>query len=73
MEYPLKVREAAQWYLSRFGNRLRYVGTKDGYAYYKFSFPPNTELGFPPVFKFDGQNVEQINGFEALDIINSLS
>lgn len=73
MEYPSKVREAAQWYLARFGEHLRYIGTRNNCAYYKFSLPSDAELGFPPVFKFDGQNVEQINGFDALDIINSFS
>lgn len=71
MEYPSKVRKAAQWYLDRFGERLRYIGTKDNYAYYKFSFPNDMESGFPVVFKFDGFEVESINGFDALHIINS--
>ena len=71
MEYPSKVRQAAQWYLDRFGERLRYLGTKGDYAYYEFTFPSDMETRFPIVYKFDGDTVETINGYDALHTINS--
>lgn len=71
MEYPKIIRKAAQWYIDKFGERLHFLGTRDGYAYYSFYLPTDQEIGFPPVYKTDGHNVETIYGFDALHIINS--
>ena len=66
---PAKVKEAAQWYTERFGDRLSYLGKKDGKEYYRFSLPDNRMLGFPVVFQLNNGEVLEIGGVYAMDII----
>ena len=66
---PSAVRDAAEWYITRFGDRLSFLGESEGKEYYLYSFPDNLMLGFPAVFQFEDGEVLEIGGRLSLDII----
>ena len=73
MEVPAKVKRAARALIRQFGDNFRLLGEYDGRDAYVFVFPPDLETGFPVVYLYDGENVEEVTGFAALGIVTSFS
>jgi hypothetical protein len=72
MKTPKAVLEAASWLTEQFDGQLEYLGTYEGKE--AFVFNPTREdlcIGFPHTYLYEeGKPVEEITGFEALDILS---
>lgn len=70
-EIPQAVIEEAQGLIDRYGRCMDYLGKYKDADYYVFHFPDETITGFPFVYVYYRQKEEviEITGFDALDII----
>lgn len=66
---PDKVIQAAASFIEQFGNRLEYLGKEKDAKYYVFSFPDDMCLGFPFIYCLQNNEVTEISGFSALDVL----
>lgn len=73
MHIPEKVKVAAQSLVDMYGLSFDYLGKNDGADFYMFKFPDEDCTGFPFVYKLKNDNVSEVTGFEALDVIDHLS
>lgn len=71
---PEIVLKQAKGLIDLFGEKFKYLGVYQEKDVYLFCFPENKETGFPFVYLYDETNesVEEITGYEALDIIGEL-
>ena len=69
---PQIVKNAAKDLIEIYGDKFDYLGKFEGAEAYAFSFPENACTGFPFVYLVKDDKVEEISGFLALDIIDSL-
>lgn len=69
MKIPEPVKQAAQGLIDMYGFNIDYLGTYEGADVYMYHFPDDVDTGFPFVYLYDNDNVEEITDFEALDII----
>ena len=70
---PQIVKDAAKDLIEIYGDKFDYLGKFEGAEAYAFSFPEDSCTGFPFVYLVKDDKVEEISGFLALDIIDSLS
>lgn len=68
---PQTVLNAAKKLITRYDNRLAFIGKYNGQDVYVFSFPDDVEIGFPFLYLYDKeqQTAFEITGHNALDII----
>lgn len=66
-DIPHIVLEKAKEILLMDGGSIKHIGSLDGREVY-YAYVDGAETGFPSVFLFDGRDVEEIYGFEALNI-----
>ena len=71
-EMPIAVINEAQNLISHYGQHLEFLGVFSDAEYYTFRFPENSLTGFPYVYMYDlkTEDVLEITGFSALDIIS---
>lgn len=69
---PQIVKDAAKDLIEIYGDKFDYLGKFEGAEAYAFSFPEDSCTGFPFVYLVKDDKVEEISGFLALDIIDSL-
>lgn len=69
MNIPEQVKKAAGSLVEMYGLSFDYLGKYQGKDAFQYRFPNDTDTGFPFVYLFDGVNVTEVTGFEALDII----
>ena len=67
---PQIVLEKAQHILQIDGSFIKYLGKRKNVSVY-YSAVKDADTGFPFVYLFDGKNVEEKTGTEALDISRS--
>lgn len=74
-EIPIKVQSEAQHLINRYGQNLDYIGNFNEYEYYIYKFPEETITGFPFVYAYNSETEEvmEISGSRALDIIGELT
>lgn len=74
-EIPVKVQREAQHLINRYGQNLDYIGNFNEYEYYIYKFPEETITGFPFVYAYNSETEEvmEISGSRALDIIGELT
>lgn len=68
---PEQIVNAAQDLVGRFGNKLAFIGKQEGNSVYQFRFPDDVNTGFPILFLLKDDKVTEVNGFDALDILDS--
>ena len=74
MEVPAEVLEAASELVAQYGPSLKHLGVLDGKEVFVFMFPAGDVGGFPFVYLYEkGKPVDQVNGFDALDIVCSFT
>lgn len=73
VKIPQIVKDAAKDLIEIYGDKFDYLGKFEGAEAYAFSFPEDSCTGFPFVYLVKDDKVEEISGFLALDIIDSLS
>lgn len=71
METPAKVRQAAQYLVEMYGDHVEHLGTYRGAEVFYYRFPDDITAGFPPVYLMKGDELREVGGFEALEIIGS--
>ena len=74
-EIPIKVQSEAQHLINRYGQNFDYIGNFNGHEYYIYKFPEETITGFPFVYVYNSETEEvlEISGSRALDIIGELA
>lgn len=74
-EIPVKVQRKAQHLINRYGQNLDCIGNFNEYEYYIYKFPEETITGFPFVYAYNSETEEvmEISGSRALDIIGELT
>ena len=73
VKIPQIVKDAAKDLIEIYGDKFDYLGKFEGAEAYAFSFPEDSCTGFPFVYLVKDDKVEEISGFLAIDIIDSLS
>ena len=74
MEVPAEVLEAASELVAQYSPSLKHLGVLDGKEVFVFMFPAGHVGGFPFVYLHEnGKPVEQVDGFDALDIVCSFT
>lgn len=73
MNIPEKVKVAAKSLIDMYGLSFDYLGKNDGADFYAFKFPDEDCTGFPFIYILKDNNVSEVTGFEALDVIDHLS
>lgn len=63
---PAKVRDA---FKRLSGGEIVHLGNRDGADYYLYQFPEDTETGFPRVIAYQGDNIKQIDDFDAIKVV----
>lgn len=73
MNIPESVIRAARSLVEQYGSTFDHLGEYKGREAYVFCFPEDCCAGFPYIYLLapDG-NVQEVTGFEALDIVNAL-
>ena len=69
MDVPVKVQEVAKGLIDMYGPSFDYLGKYEGSDFYMFVFPEDSNTGFPYVYQLENDEVLEITGFPALDII----
>ncbi len=69
MIIPEQVKKAAEELVNMYGASFKYLGKYEDRDVYMFKIPSNEDTGFPFVYLCDDENIIEITGFEALDII----
>ncbi len=70
MNVPQKVKDAAQSLIDMYGLSFDYLGKYKDKEVYLYNFPEDANTGFPSVYLYKDNKVEEITGFEAMDIVN---
>lgn len=68
---PQIVKDAASYLIELYGDNFDYLGKYEEADVYKYHFPDEICTGFPVVYLVKGNNIEEIGGFSALDILES--
>ncbi len=71
MKIPAKVKEAAQYLIDMYGDRVEHLGQYQGAEAFYYHFPDDVDAGFPHVYLLKGDELTEITGFYALEIIGS--
>lgn len=71
MDIPAQIRTAAQWLVEQYGDRIEHLGEYQGAQAYYYHFPDEITAGFPPVYLMRDDEITEVGGFEALEIIGS--
>lgn len=72
MKVPEQIKRAAKSLIDAYGDAFDYLGKYKGKAAFSFRFPEDACAGFPSVFLLSDGKVEEVTGFDALDIVNLL-
>ncbi len=67
---PTQVLKAAEELVSMYGKNFAYLGLYEGKDAWNFLFPEGTETGFPFVYLYSDDKVEEITGFDALHVVS---
>lgn len=70
MKVPEQIKSAAKTLVDTYGDTFDYLGKYKGKDVFLFCFPEDACTGFPFVYLHKDGHVQEITGFEALDIIN---
>lgn len=71
---PQIVKKAAHDLIEIYGDHFDYLGKFEEADAYMYHFPDDVDTGFPFVYLLNSDNsVSEIDGFQAMDIINSFS
>ena len=65
---PAQVKKAAAQLIESYGDSIEFIGIYKGKQVYLYRFPEDVETGFPFYFLYDGNSVDVVSGFEALDL-----
>lgn len=71
MKTPAKIKEAARYLVERYGDRIEYLGQYQGAEAFYYHFPEDVDAGFPSVYLLKDDEVTEIGGFFALEILDS--
>lgn len=69
---PEIVKTKAQELIDIYGDGLKHIGKHRNSDVYLFCMPEDVDSGFPFVYLHHDDNVQEITGFEALDIVTLL-
>lgn len=69
---PIQVKKAAAELIEAYGDSIVYIGEYSGCEAYLFQFPKDSSTGFPFVYLLGDNQVTEVSGNIALDIINLL-
>lgn len=72
-QIPEPVRRSFEYLTTRYGGSVSFVGQSKYGEVYSYIAPADVDLGFPNVCVWDGAEAVGIGGFEALDILRSMS
>ncbi len=71
METPAKVKQAAQYLIDMYGDRVEYLGKYQGAEAFYYHFPDDVTAGPCPVYLETDGEVREVPGFEAMKILDS--
>ncbi len=66
---PQIVKDVARDLIKMYGDNIDYLGKHEGADVYYYHFPDDTDTGFPYVYLLKAENVTEITGFEALQLL----
>lgn len=72
MNIPEQVKTAARNLIEIYGSAFDYLGKYKGKDAYLFHFPDDACAGFQFVYLFKDNEVTEVTGFKALDIVDLL-
>ncbi len=70
VKVPQIVKDAAKYLVDLYGDNFNYLGKFEGADAYVYQFPDGVCTGFPFVYLVKDDNVEVIEGFDSLDILD---
>ena len=68
-QVPQIVKDAAKDLIKAYGGEINFLGKHEGADAYILKLPEDVDTGFPFVYIHKDDNVTEITGFEALDIV----
>ena len=69
MDVLVKFKKLGEVPIDMYGPSFDYLGKYEGADFYMFVFPEDSNTGFPYVYQLENDEVLEITGFPALDII----
>lgn len=66
---PQVIYETFKSSVDMYGDKIIYLGNRNGADYYQFRLPDNEETGFPEVVSLKDDTVTPIIGFNALKVL----
>lgn len=69
MTTPAKIQEAARCLVEMFGDHVEHLGKYQGAEAYYYHFPDDIEVGFPIVYLLKNEEVTEVSGFDALQLL----
>lgn len=72
---PEPVLRSFNYFLDRFGGRVVYVGedSQGRGSVFNYEAPPDLDIGFPEVCLWNGRSVVLFDGFDAQELLHSMS
>ena len=71
MDIPSLVMKAASELRTMYGEHLEYLGEFQGAQAYYYRFPDDVDVGFPSVYLLKDEELTEIGGFFAMEILDS--
>lgn len=68
-QIPQIVKNAAQALIKSYGGKIGFLGKHKDADAYMLKFPEDADTGFPFVYILKDDNVTELTGFEALDVV----
>lgn len=70
VKVPQIVKDAAKYLVDLYGDNFNYLGKFEGADAYVYQFPDGVCTGFPFLYLVKDDKVEEIEGFDSLDILD---